>query len=469
MKDNKPTGLLVPSLGYAILAHVLVGLLTLGLTGCTPGKKKPGTGEENQIISSKDRPPLKVVLVDGAFSRELEIQWQAFSDQPLAIETVSLSDFHARKQDSTDVWIFPANLLGEMVSKQMVSQLPQAAYGKAPSDALDEAAPPKESPMDAWPARWRGASRYGGTVYAMPLGAKPLAVIARGIDLAPLKAAEPTLGRSEELSANSRNAWETVLKAMPSATLPESPEWTPQQLDRLVDHFLFVASTTNARYRGLFDVSKMTAKLDSPDLVNAAQILAEIWRVSPLSILLPPQEAWQRTTDSTDASLAIAYPPNTGDMTSDERDDLQMAGLSWNPNHGLLIAVGKKTRQSAVSNQFVSWLSEPEQRGTFSKLDERIELWPSQPDPNAGRSDYRAYTTLINNVQRPEPTTLLIRFHHAHLYRQRLSEALLACIQSPDQCKSLLAECSKAWDKITEQNNAPQQRLSVEQSTGFSQ
>jgi hypothetical protein len=294
-------------------------------------------------------------------------------------------------------------------------------------------------------------------------------VIARGIDLAPLKAAEPTLGRSEELSANSRNAWETVLKAMPSATLPESPEWTPQQLDRLVDHFLFVASTTNARYRGLFDVSKMTAKLDSPDLVNAAQILAEIWRVSPLSILLPPQEAWQRTTDSTDASLAIAYPPNTGDMTSDERDDLQMAGLSWNPNHGLLIAVGKKTRQSAVSNQFVSWLSEPEQRGTFSKLDERIELWPSQPDPNAGRSDYRAYTTLINNVQRPEPTTLLIRFHHAHLYRQRLSEALLACIQSPDQCKSLLAECSKAWDKITEQNNATQQRLSVEQSTGFSQ
>ncbi|MCU0713337.1 MAG: hypothetical protein MUC43_14855 [Pirellula sp.] len=45
----------------------------------------------------------------------------------------------------------------------------------------------------------------------------------------------------------------------------------------------------------------------------------------------------------------------------------------------------------------------------------------------------------------------------------------MSCLKSPEQAKSLLAECSKAWDKITEQNNAPQQRLSVEQSIGFSQ
>jgi hypothetical protein len=473
MKDKKPIGPIFLKLMHLKPGHFmlgLLGLLGLGIAGCSPNaKEKSGAESEKQVVSAKDRPPLKVVLVDGSFTEELNIQWQASSEQPLVIENLLLSDLKDRKQDATDIWIFPANLLGELIGKQLIGPLPQAAYGKPPTEEGDIQTVKSESSADPWPARWRGASRYGGTVYAMPLGAKPLALLSKKLDLGPISAAEPTVGRSEELSQKAREAWLKVLQDLPTVNPPETLEWNQQQLDRLVDHFLFIASTTNARYRGLFDISKMTAKLDSNDLVQSSIILAELWRVAPQSILSSAPDAWEQTRTSQGGAIAIGYPSSTDPIDSENDSVLQIANISWNPNHGLLVAVGKKTRQSAVSNQFVLWLSAPEQRATFSKLDSRIELWPKQMDPNSGRSDYRLYTTLINRDGRPEPTSLLIRFNNAHLYRQKLGETLLACIKSPDQAKSLLAECSQAWDKITEQNNAPQQRLSVEQSTGFSQ
>lgn len=470
MKDKKPIGPLFPTLMHLTPGYFLLVLLGLGIAGCSPnGNEKSSAENEKQVVSAKDRPPLKVVLVDGSFSEELNIQWQASSEQPLVIENLLLSDLKDRKQDATDIWIFPANLLGEIISKQLIGPLPQTAYGKPPTEDGDLQTAKSESSADLWPARWRGASRYGGTVYAMPLGAKPLALFSKKIDLGPLSAAEPTVGRSEELSQKARDAWMKILQTLPSVPPPETVEWNQKQLDRLVDHFLFVASTTNARYRGLFDISKMTAKLDSNDLVHSATILSELWRVAPQSILSNAPDAWEQTRSSQRESIAIGYPSSTDTIDSENDSVLQLANISWNPNHGLLAAIGKKTRQSAVSNQFVLWLSAPEQRATFSRLDSRIELWPTQTDPNSGRSDYRLYTTLINKDGRPDPASLLIRFDNAHLYRQKLAETLLACIKSPDQAKSLLAECSKAWDKITEQNNAPQQRLSVEQSIGFSQ
>jgi hypothetical protein len=447
-------------------------IFLLGLTGggCAPsGEEKSNADKEKQVITAKDRPPLKVVLVDGNITEELNIQWQASYEQPIVVENLAVAGLTDRKQDSTDIWIFPANLLGEMIGKQRIGPLPQSAYGKPPEEEGVDPAVKIESSVDLWPARWRGASRYGGTVYAMPLGAKPLALFSQKIDLDPLTAAEPTVGRSEELTQKSREAWLEILQAMPTVARPGNVEWNQQQLDRLVDHFLFIASTTNARYRGLFDISKMSAKLDSNDLVQSVAILSEFWRVAPQSILSSAPNAWELTRSSQGESIAIGYPSTADTMDSEKDSMLQLASISWNPNHGLLVAVGKKTRQSAVSNQFVQWLSAPEQRATFSRLDSRIELWPKQTDPNSGRGDYRLYTTLINKDERPEPTSLLIRFDHAGLYRQKLAETLLGCIKTPDQAKSLLAECSKAWDKITEQNNAPQQRLSVEQSIGFSQ
>ncbi len=441
MKDKNPTGRYflfprpsLPNKGALLWAPVqmaIVAAVGFFVSGCTSPKEDSASEKsQNQSVAAKDRPPLKVVLVDVAFSEELSIQWQSSSDQPLAIENISIADLQQRKQDATDVWIFPANHIGSMISKQLISPLPQAAYGKPPLDEDNHSTTKTESIADLWPARWRGTSRYGGTVYAMPLGAKPLALISKKIDLSPLVAAEPTVGRSEELSQKSRDAWLSLLKSLPTAPATEPIDWDQKKLDRLVDHFLFIASTTNARYRGLFDVSKMTAKLDSNDLVQSVAILAELWRVAPNSVLTNATDAWGDVKSSDATAIAIGYPSSLDSLEAEQDSELQLSNLSWNANHGLLLGIGKKTRQSAVSAQFVQWLSAPEQRATFARLDSRIELWPQQTDPNSGRNDYRLYTTLINRELRPEPTSLLIRFDNADDYRRKLAETLLSCLKS---------------------------------------
>ncbi|MCU0713338.1 MAG: hypothetical protein MUC43_14860 [Pirellula sp.] len=351
MKDKNPIVPLFLKLMPVVPGYLMLALIGLGIAGCSPNDKDKSASEnEKQVVSTKDRPPLKVVLVDASFSQELNIQWQASSEQPLAIESLSIADLRDRKQDSTDVWIFPANLLGGMIGKQLIGPLPAAAYSTPPVDDVDASTTKADSAADLWPARWRGASRYGGTIYGIPLGAKPLALLAKKIELSPLTAAEPTVGRSEELSQKAREAWLKILQPMPTVAPPENIPWTQQQLDRLVDHYLFISSTTNARYRGLFDISKMTSKLDSNDLVQSAMILAELWRVSPHSFLTDAPDAWEQTKSMPTASIAIGYPPYLDSLDTEQDTDLQLANITWNPNHGLLMAIGKKTRQSAVSN-----------------------------------------------------------------------------------------------------------------------
>ncbi len=85
---------------------------------------------------------------------------------------------------------------------------------------------------------------------------------------------------------------------------------------------------------------------------------------------------------------------------SSEELGLQVAGLSWNPNHGLLVAIGKKPTIRRFQS-IRKWLSAPEQRSTLAKLDNRIELWPNQPDPNSGQNDYRLYTILSTKIHVP--------------------------------------------------------------------
>jgi hypothetical protein len=455
----------------------LVVLATIS-TGCSTREIPTSSTTEGE--SAKDRPPLKVCLVDCPIGRELEIQWQAFSDQPLTIESLQSTDLLNRALDSTDVWIFPSNRLGDFVSEERIGPMTTTAMGKLP-EFLDPSSPSTKV-TDAWPARWRGATRYGNAFYAISLGSKPLAIVSKNLPLGELSKIEGVNERTEDLAARTVPAWKSILKQLEAST-SQADQMPPKALtdeekERLVDVFLTIASTTNARYRGLFDLSKMSARLDSPDLVQAAEFCVQLYRASPSVILLPPQEAWQSVLKSNTPIVAIARPgseqPGSAGSESQDRaaatdnQPIEFSSLTWNPSRGVLAAVGKKTRQTAVSNQFVGWLSEPEQRAAFSKLDDRIELWPGQPDPaSATREDYRRFGQLCQKDKRPEPPQLALRFANSDRFAEMLGDTLEKIIREPQQAKSLLSDCSRQWNAFMEQTDAPKQRRSIELSMGI--
>jgi hypothetical protein len=57
---------------------------------------------------------------------------------------------------------------------------------------------------------------------------------------------------------------------------------------------------------------------------------------------------------------------------------------------------------------------------------------------------------------------------NADQYRSILADCLVEAIREPDRIESIMADCSSKWDQLTAKLGIESQRLSEEQSLGFS-
>lgn len=477
MQKNSPPR--IPQ-GFAVLLCIF-----LAAVGCDkPGKKASSNSASS--IAAKDRPPIRIMLLEHSLEEDLKLRWSTFSEQPIEIKKVSADQLAEPLSDNADVWIFPSALIGDLIALNCVSPLPNAAVGKLYDSQNESEVQPNRSVAEQWPARWRSASRFGATLFALPLGSPQLVAVSRAISLKSLDPLDDPNGLIEDRSSMAAEAWRSILTdASANGRDPSIQEKMKSMLsdpsdaqkDAVVDRFLWIASTTNAKRRGLFDLTKLQAKLSSPDFVLAADAFSGLARIYPETMLATHDEAW-RTLMSQEAgskSIAIAFPPET--PSKDEQDNrgptdteaIQISKIVWNPTGGLLACVGKKTRQTAVASQFIAWLSEAEQRNTLAERSYGVERWPSQPSKNSVREDYRLYQNLNNRDSRMEQTTLTIRFQSARQYRAILADTLLRIVQQPDSSREKLEDCSQKWNVLSESIGLSKIRPSIEQSTGFSQ
>lgn len=458
----------------------LFAALTLG---CAAEKPKPTAP---QVDNSK-RPPLKIWLVDvPELEKELAIRWQAASDQPIQIETMTPKDAVAREPFDADVVMYPGNLIGDLVQRQSIGRLPAQVLNSRNADTERSKIDPevatsgKGDLSDAWPLRWRNVSTFGGQRYAMPLGASTLGCIAKGIDIQPLGDLDNALSTSNELSTASSNQWKLLLGAAEEKTAQSLTErksmmekklasLTASERDSLVDRFLWIASSTNARRNGLFELDKMSARIHHTDFVASAKTLAQLVLLSPSTMLSEHSAAWDGvvTTPDSGMGIAIGMPDAIGNDAMEASSKATVSPLAWSPTNGLVASVGRKTRQTAVASQFVSWLGEVEQRAAFRSLSGRIELMPEQTDRNSVREDYRDFQRVNNREMRAEGLELSLRIANADQYRAFLADSLIAAMGNPDQSAAILAKCSKDWNQLTVALGTEKQRISLEQSLGY--
>jgi hypothetical protein len=473
-EQNRPfqskSSLTLISMNYLQFLFFFVGILSLG--GCAP---KETTAPDSSIaISNQDRPPLVVWLVDAPeLEKELAIRWQANSDQPLQIENIASDDLAKSKSFAVDLIVFPGHLMGDLIQKGAIGRLPTQAIAKTDSE-----------PAEEWPVRWRNIASYGGQLMAIPLGAPPLGAIARGTDLQPLVEIERALSNVRDLNTLSILEWGKLLDRFENA-IPKSVRGATDTLETkiaklnsrekhaLVERFLWIVSTSDARRRGLFDLVKMEARLQQPEFVASAKTLARLSIAFPHTMLEEPNQAWNAVRADTSGKIAFAIgsPSSKADTTelleTEAKENCVVSPWIWNANHGLVAAVGKNTRQTAVSCKFLQWLSEADQREALRPLCPRIELLPSQSDRNAARSDYREFQTVVNRSARPEGMELSLRMANANQYREILAESLILAIRSPDQIETIMSKCSSEWNALTNNLGKEAQRLSEEQSMGY--
>ncbi|XZE33469.1 hypothetical protein SH501x_004253 [Pirellulaceae bacterium SH501] len=457
----------------------LLASAAVSVPGCdlfrSESKKEPAS----KTLSPKDRPPLQVVLVDGAFGDELKIRWQAFSEQPLQIEAISSDKAHSRSADATDVWIYPAHLLGEWVASERVIPLPAAAAGK-PYQPDDEFVDSEAGTIESWPARWRLVSRYGESNYGLPLGAPLLCLAGRSLPVDKLDRLEDPAKPVEDRTAAATQIWNEILSDASAQIVSPEMTWresldglSKEQKDALVDRFLWIAASTNAKRRGLFDLTRLQPRLLSAEFVLAAEVLVRITELFPSTTLATHPEAWQYLVGAKGDAvmLAIAFPSRSpgASIEGENREAIRCSKLTLNNCLGFQASIGRKTRQTSVASQFVAWLSEAEQRDALAKFTNGVERWPGQPNPDLIQPDVRAYYNNSNREQRLEPLTLSLRFAQASKYRDALANALVAILKAPDKTKDHLGECVNIWNSTTEAIGMLKQRGSVESSMGFGQ
>lgn len=471
--------------------------LLISLAGC-PGKAPDRTKNDAAgKVGRGDLPPLKIGILDcDELSEVLVNRWQEYSDQP--IELIRFERLKVGTQDSPslDVILYPGNFLSTLFEKEWIAPLPslllerlggQKQNGDKRNTGKKSLTPKnldsEDSPQgfESWSSRWRSIAHYNGKSVGLPLGAPCWVAATRGLDIEPLKRLHQAIASNQNNSELASESLEAFLQKSES-TLQDSLEARQALLaeklndlpsiDRraLVERFLWMMTTSESRYRGLIDPYKVTARLGLPEFARNARFLHRLALIEPTTILASPVEAWERVAEGK-AVFGIGWPRTDGfqraGLASDSKP-LQLVPFLYNGAQGLLASLGRKTRQSSMSVEFMHWLHREDNRAALQAKSPRIEVLEIENDTNRVREDYRDYQTLQRLEAGNSTLDMTPRFVDADLLIDGLADALLDILADPESASARLEQCKLQWAKSIDSIGAESLRRSLERATGLS-
>jgi len=229
-------------------------------------------------------------------------------------------------------------------------------------------------------------------------------------------------------------------------------------------------TTSESRYRGLIDPYKVTARLGLPEFARSARFLHRLALIEPTTILASPVEAWERVAEGK-AVFGIGWPRTDGfqraGLASDSKP-LQLVPFLYNGAQGLLASLGRKTRQSSMSVEFMHWLHREDNRAALQAKSPRIEVLEIENDTNRVREDYRDYQTLQRLEAGNSTLDMTPRFVDADLLIDGMADALLDILADPESASARLEQCKLQWAKSIDSIGAESLRRSLERATGLS-
>ena len=471
--------------------------LLISLAGCPDKAPDRTKNDAAGKVGRGDLPPLKIGILDcDELSEVLVNRWQEYSDQP--IELIRFERLKVGTQDSPslDVILYPGNFLGTLFEKEWIAPLPSLLLERLGGEKQNgdkrntgkKSLTPKnldseDSPQgfESWSSRWRSIAHYNGKSVGLPLGAPCWVAATRGLDIEPLKRLHQAIASNQNNSELASESLEAFLQKSES-TLQDSLEARQALLaeklndlpsiDRraLVERFLWMMTTSESRYRGLIDPYKVTARLGLPEFARNARFLHRLALIEPTTILASPVEAWERVAEGK-AVFGIGWPRTDGfqraDLASDSKP-LQLVPFLYNGAQGLLASLGRKTRQSSMSVEFMHWLHREDNRAALQAKSPRIEVLEIENDTNRVREDYRDYQTLQRLEAGNSTLDMTPRFVDADLLIDGLADALLDILADPESASARLEQCKLQWAKSIDSIGAESLRRSLERATGLS-
>lgn len=442
--------------------------LVLAIGGCNAELPPPTQAGSATRAKAENAPPLKIIMVEAeALHSELPLRWQAFSDQGLQIEVMTRDELSSKDVTTVDVLIYPGNLMGTLVAGEWLAAVPSQAQQQL-------------ADWNTWPARWRSLSMYGAKPMAIPLGAPSWVGITRSLDVSPLRMLHERIS-SNQLSAEvSAGLWEDFLAkaetAVPASVSEREGElkrlidqMSPESRRHLVSRYLWLLSSTESRYRGLFDMYKLLSRLNQPEFVRAAIQLRRLAVLEPSTIFSSPTQAWEAVAEGK-AVFGLGWPRTDNEqrlVALDSKQNWELLPIVWNDASGLMASLGRRTRQSANATEFLVWLADEEQRKAFQPQSAAIEILDIDQDPNRVREDYRDYQTLQRLESGNLSMELTPRFLHVDRFLSLLEEALVDILRAPETAESRMAQCRQECDALVEKVGRESLRSSLEAAVGY--
>jgi hypothetical protein len=302
------------------------------------------------------------------------------------------------------------------------------------------------------------------------------------LDVSPLRKLQERILNNELTRENSQELWDEFLIKAESAhqeTQSEREadlqrrigELTPEAKRYLVHRYLWMVSSTESRYRGLFDMHKLVSRCNQPEFARAAIQLRRLGVLQPSAIFASPTDAWQSVAEGS-ALFGLGWPRTDNEQSLREetvKEHWELVPLVWNDGSGLMASIGGRTRQSANATEFLIWLASEEQRVAFQSKNPAVELLEIEDDRNRVREDYRDYQTL----QRSDPTNLSMeltpRFFESDRFLELLEGTLIDVFRAPENVQERLERCRRDWDALVEQIGREKLRSSLEAASGYAQ
>lgn len=420
----------------------LLFLVLICVISCGCRDTDQGADEQPRALSQRAAVKLTVLVVEDAELaqgiRLLAGEWNERSGGDLTVVEKSLAEMLAAEHLSADVVVYPSRQLGELVMRDWLRPM-------RPSVLADESL----AWSDVLTALSDQSVRYGGEVYALPLGEMPLA-----------------MGWTGELPEKLPTTWEQFAEAG-FGVGPETESAWP-----LTREFLAraLALTTPAdRATLFFNAQTLEARLTTPQLVQAGEWLAATAKPSPqraAAVVLPRAKGELRLSP-----LLAAEEVYTASMDRWEKSaGIGPVVLGFG---GRLVSVTESSRNAASAFKLIGWLASGTVGTDLSRRSPATLWYRASQVPNADKwfaedADDDRVRWLTDQLSRGD-AYLIPRIRGIDSYWQELEAALEQVVGGELEPKQALAATEEAWNKLTDSLGREQQRTAFNRHLGLSE
>ena len=470
--------------------------------GCSKSKTETDNQADQAAIEFVAPDPLKLLVVgDDQLGPRIKRQWAARQDGAITVVDLSVSDLISsdfRLPDDIDVLIYPPSMLGDLVPRQRLLEVPRDVWN---SDQVN-----KNELLKHFRTL---VVRHDNKNWALPLGSPCFSMICnrnlfQSAELEPPLMWEEMDRCLEKLDGVLK--LNTDSKLEPKVDLALAPGWAA--------HTFLARAAPEIALRGrlsvVLDRRTMKPLIGLPPFVESLEQLKSI--ASQRSLKLDPQELY-RLAASGESSIAVTWPAigfaeeaNQDSAEASDEQELEENPISmivslpgsdrWFDSRtknwakrsndeqlqtdtigygGLIGSVSASSANDLTAWDFLSWLcskkislltmTESPEVGPFraSHLG-NVSRWTGESIPVDVADQFADVVAASHD--RPQ-AIIFPRIPGHQKYFDALDEGVRKCVAGKLAAEEALEEVSKKWEEITEQLGRKPQVHNLKQATGL--